>query len=139
MDNWEKAKQLLAEGGYTCVICGGDTVYTSHERGVKPLLELLEQGAELKGFSAADRVVGKAAAFLYVLLGVSAVYAGVISEPAAGVFRRFGVQADWEEKVEAIFNRTNTGFCPMESAVWDIDEPEKAPDAIKKKLSALRG
>ena len=79
MDNWEKAKTLLAEGGYTCVICGGDKVYTSHERGVKPLLELLEQGAELKGFSAADRVVGKAAAFLYVLLGVSAVYAGVIS------------------------------------------------------------
>ena len=44
-----------------------------------------------------------------------------------------------DEKVDAIFNRTNTGFCPMESAVWDIDEPEKAPDAIKKKLAALRG
>lgn len=32
-----------------------------------------------------------------------------------------------------------TGFCPMESAVWNTDEPEKAPDAINKKLSALWG
>lgn len=139
MNDRERAKNLLAEGAYTCAICSGEKVYTSHERGVKPLLDLLEQGAELKGFSAADRVVGKAAAFLYVLLGVSAVYAGVMSRPAAGVFRRFGIEAEADEQVEVIANRSNTGLCPMESAVWNIDRPEEALEAVKKKLRELRG
>lgn len=138
MNSLEKAKKLLAEGGYTCVLCGGDKEYTSHERGVKPLLDLLERKTELRGFSAADRVVGKAAAFLYVLLGVKEVHAGVISVPAAGVLERFHIAATWEEQVDAIVNRTKTGFCPMESAVWNVEEPEAARKAIEEKLLALK-
>ncbi len=137
MNDLEKAKRLLSEGGYTCVICGGEQVYSSNDRGVKPLLELLNRGENVKGFSAADRVVGKAAAFLYVLLGVKEVHAGVISVPAAEVFRNFGIAAGWDEKVAAIQNRTNTGLCPMEGSVWNIDEPDKALDAVKAKLREL--
>ena len=43
MNDRERAKKLLAEGAYTCAICNGEKVYTSHERGVKPLLDLLVQ------------------------------------------------------------------------------------------------
>lgn len=138
MTDMERAKQLLAEGDYTCAICGDNKEYTSRQRGVKPLLDLLESGAELRGCSAADRVVGRAAAFLYVMLGVKEVHAGVMSVPAEEVFRRFGIACGCARRVEAIFNRTNTGFCPMESAVWDIEEPEEALAAIKAKLIELR-
>lgn len=59
---------------------------TSTERGVKPLLQWLDGENSVKGFSAVDKVVGRAAAFLYVLLEVKEVYAGVMSEGAAHYF-----------------------------------------------------
>ena len=59
---------------------------TSTERGVKPLLQWLDGENRVKGFSAVDKVVGRAAAFLYVLLEVKEVYAGVMSEGAAHYF-----------------------------------------------------
>ena len=80
-----KARSLLEAGDYTCVLCRGDAVFTATERGVKPLLNWLESGLDLRNFSAADRVVGRATAFLYRLLGVKAVYARVMSYPAAEV------------------------------------------------------
>ena len=64
------AQSILEQDGCTCVLCNGETVYKSHRRGVAPLMGWLESGTDLKGFSAADKVVGKATAFLYCLLGV---------------------------------------------------------------------
>lgn len=135
----EKAKELLLAENATCVLRKGETVYCSRARGVKPLLDLLTEKKDLQGFSAADKVVGKAAAFLYVLLGVAEVYAGVISEGALQVFRIYGVAVSYDILVPAIRNRTNTGFCPMEEAVRDCAEPEKAVGLIQAKLAALQG
>ena len=81
----DKARSLLGTGAYTCVVCRADRVYTATERGVKPLLSWLDNRTDLTGFSAADRVVGRATAFLYCLLGVKEVYAKVMSKPAAEV------------------------------------------------------
>lgn len=127
----EKAVRLLENGSYTCVLCGGDAVYSSELHGVKPLLDWNESGTNLKGFSAADKVVGKAAAYLYVLLGIKAVYAQIISEDAVAAFEQYGVEVSWKEKVKAIRNRMNTGLCPMEQAVKDITVPEEALKAIQ--------
>ena len=80
--NLTRAIEQLNSGVCTCVLCKEDIVCTSTERGVKPLLNWLDRGVDLHGFSAADKVVGKAAAFLYVLLGVKEVYAPVMSESA---------------------------------------------------------
>lgn len=134
----ERARELLESEGYTCVLVRGDGVLTSRERGVKPLLEFLDSGADTEGSSAADRVVGRAAAFLYVLLGVSRVYAGVMSRPAAEVFDRHGIPAECGVLTEAIINRAGDGLCPMETAVRDESDPEKALFAIRAKLDSLR-
>lgn len=132
-----KAIDTLNNGRYTCVLCKGDELYTSTERGVKPLLEWLESGINLKGFSAADKVVGKAAAFLYVLLGVKEVYAPVMSESALYTLARNGVQPHCDKSVNHIINRAGTGFCPMEEAVMDIMEPQNALKSIKLRLQQL--
>ena len=50
-DNTEKARSILIEGGYTCVICNDDHVMTFTERGVKPLLSLLDTKESFKGYS----------------------------------------------------------------------------------------
>ena len=113
-----KAKYLLSEGGYTCVLCRGDICRTSTARGVRPLVEFLDEGI-FRDFSAADKVIGKATAFLYVLLGVRAVYTPVISESALEILLAQGIRVEFDLAVPAIFNRTRTGFCPMETAVRD--------------------
>lgn len=135
--NLVKAKELLEANDYTCVLQKDNTVYTSKERGVKPLLVWVNESKDFTGFCAADKVVGKAAAYLYVLLKVKAVYAKIISVPAAHVLEEHGIEVFFGEKVDAIHNRTNTGFCPMETAVWDIDNPEEALVAIRNKASEL--
>ncbi len=129
-----KAIKILNEGSYTCVLCKESKIYTSTERGVKSLLDWQESGVDFRGFCAADKIVGKAAAFLYVLLGVKEVYAYVMSKAAIDTLIKNNIQIQYDNAAEKIINRSGTGFCPMEEAVWDIDVPEQAKQAIKTKL-----
>jgi len=137
LEIYNQVRLALDDGGYTCFLIKDKEIYTSYHRGVKPLLEWLDEGVDLSGAVAADKVIGKAAAYLYVLLGVHYVYAGVISKPALGVFQKYGIVCHYDQMVDAIENRTKTGFCPMERAVWDIDEPEKVPLMLKEALRKL--
>ncbi len=132
-----QAKQLLKQGNYTCVLLRGTTVHTSRERGVRPLLTLLDSGEDMSHFCAADKVVGKAAAMLYVLLGIDELWAGVISAAALPVLTAHGISIQYDHLTECIRNRTGTGFCPMEQAVRDIGTPEEGLAAIRNKLDTL--
>lgn len=138
MDNLKKAKNLISSGEYTCVLAQGEKVYTSTQRGVKPLLTWLDDNTNLEGFSCADKVVGKAAAFLYVLLKVKCVYAFVISKPAIDVLQSYGIYTEYETLVPSIRNRTNTGFCPMEQCVLSINAPHEACESIRQTLKKLQ-
>lgn len=138
MSNLDKAKNVLSEGGYTCVICSDSDIKTSKQRGVAPLLEWLDRPGNLSGYSAADKVVGKGAAYLYILLGVSEVYADVISLPAYETLKRYNIPVTYKTMTEAVRNRDNTGFCPIETAVNEIDTPDKALTAIRKKLEEMK-
>lgn len=138
MNNLKKAKNLISSGDYTCVLAQEEKIYTSTQRGVRPLLTWLDDNTNLEGFSCADKVVGKAAAFLYVLLKVKCVYALVISNPAIDVFKSYGIYTEYEMLVPSIRNRTDTGFCPMEQCVLDIDAPHDACEAIRQTLKILQ-
>ena len=133
-----KAIMLLEKADNTCVLCGRDVVLTDKRRGIRPLLDLLETGTDVSGFSVADKVVGKAAAFLYCLLKIGNLYAGVISQPALEVLRTHGIETEYGQLVEAIRNRTDDGFCPMERAVWEIDNPGDALPALQAALAKLQ-
>jgi hypothetical protein len=138
MTNTEKAKALLRAEGLTCAVCCGDAVYKSTDRGVTPLLRWLDEGTDLHGFSAADKVVGAGAAYLYVLLGVAELYAEVISDAAVKILTRFGVFADFGTCVPYIQNRAGGGGCPIEQAVADATDPQDALARIRKRLAELR-
>jgi len=132
------ALELLRSGDHTCVVCRGQAVYTSDARGVAPLLGWLDRGLSLEGFSAADKVVGRGAAFLYVLLGVRAVHALVMSQMAREVLDAYGVEASCDSCPPRILNRDRSGFCPIETAVEGISEPQEALEAIRARLAQLR-
>ena len=137
MTDLEKARMHLDSGNYTCVSCRADAIYFATERGVKPLLNWLDSGMDMNGFSAADKVVGRATAFLYCLLGVKTVYANVMSRPAAQVLENSGITAQWGKLVEGIINRKGTGPCPFEAAVMEIDDPREALTAIRNKMAQM--
>lgn len=135
MKDLERAKAILEQEGYTCVLCKDDCVHTSTHRGVRPLLDLLE--TNVSGFCAADKVVGKATALLYCLLNVKAIHAQVISQAALQVLKGRGIAVTWDSQVEYIRNRAGDGRCPMEQATEHIDDPRQALIAIEKKLKEL--
>ncbi len=135
----QTARSLLAQGEYTCVLCRGSAVFTSTRRGVTPLLGWLEAGTPLAGFSAADRVVGKATACLYCLLQVRQVYAGVVSKPALALLETFGIPVFYDTLVPGIQNRTKDGPCPMEAATAHVTDPMQAPQILRDTLKRLQG
>ena len=135
----KKAVSMLEEQGLTLAAIKGNETITSRERGVKPLMELIDEGKTLEGYSSADKVVGAAAAYLYVLLDVRELYAGVISRRAAEILEKYGITIEYDTLAEAIINRSGTGFCPMETAVSDAVSPENALELIRAKLNELSG
>lgn len=137
MENIEKARQILAGGEYTAVLCKDGIVRTSTLRGVKPLVLWVEEGTDLSGFSAADKVIGKATAFLYLLLEVRAVYAQIISKPALQVLEDNGVIVEYSTLVEHISNRQGTGICPFEERVLSLTDVNEAYEAILAKMREM--
>ncbi|MBQ7098203.1 MAG: APH(3') family aminoglycoside O-phosphotransferase [Oscillospiraceae bacterium] len=128
-----RARALLTEGSYTCVLCRGEIFHTATQRGVRPLVDWLDSGLDVRFFSAADKVVGRATAFLYVLLGVSAVHALVMSTPAREVLEANGITALCDREVPGIINRRGDGPCPFEETVLGITDPGEALIAIRRK------
>ena len=133
----EVIRQKLNEGGYTCVVSLDGREYTSFERGVKPLIQLLESEQSFVGAIAADKTVGAGAAHLYVLLGVRALWANVVSASAVDVLKKNGIETFYGECVSYIINRRGDGVCPIETAVKDAKNSDEAYTLIKETLKEL--
>lgn len=122
MTDIENSKTILKNGNYTCVLCLGDVVRTSNKRGIAPLVEFIGENRDFGGFSASDKIVGKAAAMMFAKMGIVQVFAEVISKKAVEILRTNGINCSWDTLCEYIINRDGTGPCPIENAVKDIDD-----------------
>ncbi len=136
-NNIKKAREILQENNYTCVLYNGKAEYHSNLRGVKPLMEFLQSGEDFSLFCAADKTVGAGAAHLYVLLGVKEVWANIISEEGKRVLEKNNISVFCEQTVPFIINRTGDGTCPIEAAVKGIDNSKEALEKIKQTLLSL--
>ena len=139
MKDLEKAKLILKKGGLTCVLCREDTVYSSDKTGISPMLDFIDGNIPLNDFCAADKIVGRAAAFLFIIAGVRGVHAGVMSLGAKKLLEDHGVFASADTFCNMIINRKGDGPCPMESSVQGIDDPKEAIIAIRKTRETLTG
>lgn len=137
MSDLERAKQLLWEKHLTLVLVKGEDTYTSDRKGIGALLQLAESGQSFCGYSAADTIVGRAAALLYIGLGVSAVYAKVISKDAKELLNAHSVALEYGDVTEKIVNRVGDGPCPMELTVANINTPEEAIPLLRAKLNSM--
>ena len=84
--------------------------------------------------------VGRAAAFLYVKLGVSYVFAPVMAKGAVAILMRHGIEPSFDLEVPGIRNRANDGPCPMEHAVREIADTDvdAAVAAIRTQMERRR-
>lgn len=131
------AKTKLEQENYTCVLTDGERFFTSRERGVKPIVEFIASKSLPKGLFAADKVVGKATAYLYILLEIKSLYAKVISKPALKALGENGIEVKYESLVDNIINRKGDGICPFEMAVLKINDANEAYTAILDKMIEL--
>lgn len=132
-------KESLSSENFTIVIRKDDKFFSSYERGVNPLIHLIDNDLSfLENSSVADKVIGKAAAMLMVLGKIKEVHTIVISEPAIEVFKKFNIAFHFDKKVKNIINRQGDGLCPMEQLCLDIEDPDVAYIEIKKLIEKLR-
>ncbi|MBR3630256.1 MAG: DUF1893 domain-containing protein [Oscillospiraceae bacterium] len=124
--------------GHSICLCRDGEIITDDGRGISPMMRFLAEGKELKGYAAADVIVGKAAAMLFVKAGISAVYGEVMSESAKTFLKSHSIPCKWKTLTERIINRAGTGICPMEQTVAEMEDSEEAYSALKKKLSEMR-
>lgn len=131
------AREILLSEDYTCALCRDGDVRTFTLRGVKPIVALIERGESFDGYCAADKVVGRATAFLYAIIGVRAVYARVISRAALSVLKDSNTYVEYEDLVDNIINRAGDGICPFEAAVLNINDASEAYSAILAKMREM--
>lgn len=134
MNDLERAKEGLK--GHTLCLVREDEILVRDERGIAPMMALLAEGKSLIGFSAADRVVGKAAAMLFVKAKLRELFAETISRSAAEFLEENGLPFSYRTMTEYIVNRDGTGRCPMESAVLSCNDAEEGYLLLQQKLAS---
>lgn len=98
------------------------------------MMKLIGEGKALDGYSAADMIVGKAAAMLFVKAGICAVHGKVMSEAASEYLDAHHNPHSYDKLTEQIINRTGDNICPMEAAVANISDPEEGYKALCVKI-----
>ena len=108
----DAALERIAAGEADCFILRpGCEPLPGHGRGVRPLLQLLENAPEtLHGAVLADKIIGKAAAMIAVLGGVAAIHTLTASESALNFLQGAGIPAAARQTVPYIINRTGDGM-----------------------------
>ena len=138
----EKIKGILSDavknltGEATCVVARpGKEIEISREKGIRPLLLWLRGDEDsLQGAVIADRIIGRAAAFLAVYGGARAVYGEVMSADAVPILEEAGIVYSYKIITEKIINRKGDGPCPMEQAVSSVRDPSRAVAILQAKV-----
>lgn len=117
----------------------GIAIHSVFGRGIGPALAALDAKPPLlPGACVYDTIVGKAAAALFVLGGVQAVYGGTMSEAAIDLLTQSGIVCRWGVCTAEIINRRGDGLCPFEQAVLPCRTPQDCLPIIRQTLARLR-
>lgn len=127
-------KKKFEQGGYSCVI-GNATIETFEKSGIKDLLEIYRHRPSLlKGALVADKVVGKAAASIFIIGGISELYARTISKDALNMLNQNRITVEYTTLVNFIQNKDKTEICPIEKICKNSKTPQECLEALSKKF-----
>jgi len=133
MRDLKLAKEIMNNEGLTlALVKDEECFFKSKERGIKPLyIALMNNKEKLKGASAADKIVGKGAALLYIKGEVKNIYAKVISKNSVQVLEKQKIFIDKEIMVPYIKNRDKSGMCPIETMAEEDENIESLLSRIE--------
>lgn len=117
MTDLEKAKDYFYSQKASMVLCKEDDKFITQEKGLTPLINLIESGDDYFEYSACDKVVGRAAAFLYVLLGVKEIHAKVMAKLAIQILDKAEIKYSADEFVDTILDDQLKDTNPLEEVV----------------------
>ena len=128
MQDLERARLKLKEKNLSLVVVkNGKVIFETETRGIKSFLGAIELfSKKLAGSSVADRIVGRAVAFLCVYVQVSAVFAVVISMEGVRVLEDNKIFYQFEKCVPNILNQKGNDICPFEKLALTFQTPEDA-------------
>ena len=125
---------LVAKGEASCVVArDGVIVGREKGRGIKPALKLLAD-RKFKHAVVVDKVVGRAAAAIFIVGKAKRVHASIMGADAAEMLKAHGVESNAERTVPKILNRDLTDGCPMEQTVEGMADPAEMVEALKAKV-----
>ncbi|MFP3985233.1 MAG: DUF1893 domain-containing protein, partial [Candidatus Bathyarchaeia archaeon] len=90
------------------------------------LQAISELDINLSGAAVADKIVGKAAAFLCAYSNIKAAFALIISESGLEILNKYNIRCQFENTVPTVLNLDKTNPCPFEKLVENITNPQKA-------------
>ena len=135
----KKAVTALSEKVNLAFFFEDGTSFFSDGKGIFDLLNIANAPESLKGAYASDRIVGRAAAFLYVRCAPGFLYARTLSRGGAEILKAHGIEFEYKTLTDSIMNRMGTGICPMDDAVKEIEDTDidKAYEAIRQRAREL--
>ena len=128
-----KARVALAHGEKTLIVIRDEKqLHFSTERGMKPLLDIIDKDVELlNGSIVGDRIVGRAAAFLCIYGKARAVYASSMSDEAIELFEKYDILPTWQDAVPYIVERDLKSRYKLDLHVKDVEDPAVAVQMIR--------
>ncbi len=122
------AQQTLAREKAAFVLTKNGTILgIEHGQGVQPLWDFLNRlGEDAQKATLADKIVGRAVAFIAVNFGLRCVFGEILSDGARSILAENRICWKAERQVPLILNRAGDGPCPIEKGLRTISDPEKA-------------
>lgn len=138
-DMIREASALIQAGSCGCVVIqDGKIVHMGTGRGVSPLILLYQEQVELLSrATVVDKIIGKAAAMLLVLGGVSKVHALTMSIAAKDYLTKHGIAVSYERLIDVIANRNRDGICSVERSVLALEDPAEGLVRMQEAIQAL--
>jgi hypothetical protein len=127
MQDLERARLRLKERNLSLVVVkNGKVIFETESHGIKGFLEAVKLfDKELAGSSVADRIVGRAIAFLCVCFQVSAVFAVTMSMEGVRIVEDHNIFYQSEKCVPTILNQKRNDICPFEKLALTFATPEE--------------
>jgi len=127
------AKQRLNQKNLSLVIAKrGRVLFETKTHGISGLLDAIKKlGNNMVESSIADRIVGRAAALLFVYSGVVAVFAVTASDDGIEVLKGHNIFYEFLSRVPRILDSKKVDVCPFEKLASGFSDPKEAYEELR--------
>ena len=130
---------LEKSGNSLMIYKKGVLLFESDLGGIRPHLKAInEHGEDLEGTLMVDKILGRAAAFLVIYSKAAEAITNIVSTLGKQILEANHIKFSYREEVAHIKMKNGVIFCPFESMVQGLHDPDEAYAAIVEKMEGFR-